>query len=170
MRCISNMNDEPVQRDFEKAAKAISLAPALLITSGAVRVTMVVFATWLRLSLTSTQGLGVDSGLGTFRGRMSKVWPIMDHVLELEYNDLSSAKWFERDARLAWAYWSGWMNSCSFFSKYQQPYMKSHRILSSIAKQGLDSCGLSWIPSAWRVSYFKRMVSGESKGILFIHK
>ena len=67
-----------------RAAAAISAADALLIITGA--------------------GMGVDSGLATFRGRNAGVWPQL-LALGLDSSDLSMPVWFRNDPRLAWAFW-----------------------------------------------------------------
>lgn len=70
------------------AARAIALsrrAGALLICSGA--------------------GMGVDSGLGTFRGVNRGVWPPL-RAMNLDFSQLSEPSWFETDPGLAWSFWS----------------------------------------------------------------
>jgi len=66
------------------AAQALKEADALLITSGA--------------------GMGVDSGLGTFRGRNSGVWPPLK-AMQKDFSEMSCPNWFGSDPRLAWAFW-----------------------------------------------------------------
>jgi len=73
-----------LQASLERAAEALRKAGALLICTGA--------------------GMGVDSGLGTFRGRYAGVWPPLK-ALCLDYTDISNPQVFEDDPRLAWAYW-----------------------------------------------------------------
>lgn len=68
----------------EMAAAAIRMADALLITTGA--------------------GMGVDSGLGTFRGVAAGVWPPLK-AMQLDFSKMSRPHWFEMDPRLAWAFW-----------------------------------------------------------------
>ncbi|CAK8996429.1 NAD-dependent protein deacylase (Regulatory protein SIR2 homolog) [Durusdinium trenchii] len=66
------------------AAEHISKADALLICTGA--------------------GMGVDSGLGTFRGRNAGVWPPLK-AMQMDFSEMSSPDWFDTDPRLAWAFW-----------------------------------------------------------------
>eukprot|EP00286_Rhodomonas_abbreviata_P005111 CAMPEP_0181325396 /NCGR_PEP_ID=MMETSP1101-20121128/20898_1 /TAXON_ID=46948 /ORGANISM="Rhodomonas abbreviata, Strain Caron Lab Isolate" /LENGTH=349 /DNA_ID=CAMNT_0023433691 /DNA_START=14 /DNA_END=1063 /DNA_ORIENTATION=- len=67
-----------------KCAAAIRNADALLTCTGA--------------------GMGVDSGLGTFRGRNAGVWPPLK-AFSLDFSEMSDPRWFEDDARLAWSFW-----------------------------------------------------------------
>ena len=48
--------------------------------------------------------MGVDSGLCCYRGAKSGVWPPLVE-LGLDYEDMANPRWFDRDPRLAWAYW-----------------------------------------------------------------
>jgi len=49
-------------------------------------------------------GMGVASGLGTFRGVNAGVWPPLKK-LGLDFTDLSDPVWFEKDAALGWSFW-----------------------------------------------------------------
>mmetsp|Transcript_62354 Transcript_62354/g.115732 ORF Transcript_62354/g.115732 Transcript_62354/m.115732 type:complete len:359 (+) Transcript_62354:1-1077(+) len=73
-----------MEEALTRAAKAIEKADALLITTGA--------------------GMGVDSGLGTFRGRNAGVWPPLK-ALRRDFSEMSTPRWFNTDPRLAWAFW-----------------------------------------------------------------
>eukprot|EP01062_Namystynia_karyoxenos_P027625 TRINITY_DN21144_c0_g1_i1.p1 TRINITY_DN21144_c0_g1~~TRINITY_DN21144_c0_g1_i1.p1 ORF type:complete len:359 (+),score=77.07 TRINITY_DN21144_c0_g1_i1:69-1079(+) len=66
------------------AAAALRKANALLILTGA--------------------GMGVDSGLGTFRGRNAGVWPPLK-AMQVDFSEMSSPDWFQEDPRLGWAFW-----------------------------------------------------------------
>ncbi len=66
------------------AAAVIRDADALLVATGA--------------------GMGVDSGLGTFRGRNAGVWAPL-RALGRDFTELSCPDVFESDPRLAWAFW-----------------------------------------------------------------
>ncbi|CAJ1383520.1 unnamed protein product [Effrenium voratum] len=66
------------------AADLVRQAEALLICTGA--------------------GMGVDSGLGTFRGRNAGVWPPLK-AMSMDFQEMSSPSWFDSDPRLAWAFW-----------------------------------------------------------------
>lgn len=48
--------------------------------------------------------MGVDSGLGTFRGRNAGVWPPLK-ALKVDFSEMSCPEWFETDPRLGWAFW-----------------------------------------------------------------
>eukprot|EP00913_Durusdinium_trenchii_P019012 g17868.t1 len=50
------------------------------------------------------KGMGVDSGLGTFRGRNAGVWPPLK-AMQMDFSEMSSPDWFDTDPRLAWAFW-----------------------------------------------------------------
>jgi len=71
--------------DISEAAKLISGADALIVAAGA--------------------GMGVDSGLPTFRGStgFSDAFPMMEK-LGLTYRDLASPAMFDRDPHLAWGF------------------------------------------------------------------
>lgn len=71
-------------RSILAAAECIKNADALLICTGA--------------------GMGVDSGLGTFRGRNAGVWPPLK-AMQMDFSAMSSPEWFDSDPRLAWAFW-----------------------------------------------------------------
>ena len=73
------------QELIQEAAKVIQEADALLISTGA--------------------GFGVDSGLGTYRGRFSGVWAPLK-ALGIDYVDATDPSLFRTDPRLAWAYWA----------------------------------------------------------------
>ena len=72
------------ERALARAAAAIRDCDALLICTGA--------------------GMGVDSGLGTFRGRNAGVWAPLK-AMQMDFSEMSCPDWFESDARLAWAFW-----------------------------------------------------------------
>jgi len=55
--------------------------------------------------------MGVDSGLGTFRGRNAGVWPPLK-AMQLDFSEMSSPGWFTEDPLLAWAFW------CFRYSSY----------------------------------------------------
>ncbi|CAE7717629.1 cobB [Symbiodinium sp. CCMP2456] len=48
--------------------------------------------------------MGVDSGLGTFRGRNAGVWPPLK-AMQMDFSEMSSPGFFNHDPRLAWAFW-----------------------------------------------------------------
>lgn len=70
--------------ELRQAAQAVRDADALLICTGA--------------------GMGVDSGLGTFRGKNAGVWPPL-RALQMDFSEMSCPSWFVSDPRLAWAFW-----------------------------------------------------------------
>jgi NAD-dependent SIR2 family protein deacetylase len=61
---------------IDKAADLLLDCEAILFTSGA--------------------GMGVSSGLGTFRGIAAGVWPPLLKHPELNFTDMSNTKWFEK--------------------------------------------------------------------------
>eukprot|EP01124_Arcella_intermedia_P031539 TRINITY_DN7138_c0_g1_i1.p1 TRINITY_DN7138_c0_g1~~TRINITY_DN7138_c0_g1_i1.p1 ORF type:complete len:283 (+),score=55.32 TRINITY_DN7138_c0_g1_i1:24-872(+) len=73
-----------VSVEVEKAAKYLKEADAILIGTGA--------------------GMGVDSGLGTFRGRNAGVWPPLVR-LNMDFTEASNPKWFPTQPNFAWAFW-----------------------------------------------------------------
>ena len=76
--------DQAAQEQIEAAAALIRECDALLVCTGA--------------------GMGVDSGLGTFRGKNAGVWPPL-LKRGLDFSEVSDPQWFEDDARFAWAFW-----------------------------------------------------------------
>ena len=73
-----------IQAASAKASAALGTADALLICTGA--------------------GMGVDSGLGTFRGRYAGVWPQLK-AMRMDFSEMSQPVFFDCDPRLAWAFW-----------------------------------------------------------------
>jgi len=71
--------------EFRRAAELIKQADALLITTGA--------------------GMGVSSGLGTFRGAAAGVWPPLKK-LGIDFSDMSCPRRFKEDAAFAWSFWN----------------------------------------------------------------
>ena len=49
-------------------------------------------------------GMGVESGMATFRGKNAGVWPGLEAV-GLAYDEICDPKWFTKDPHLAWAFW-----------------------------------------------------------------
>ena len=76
--------DQAAQEQIEAAAALIRECDALLVCTGA--------------------GMGVDSGLGTFRGKNAGVWPPL-LKRGLDFSEVSDPQWFEDDAHFAWAFW-----------------------------------------------------------------
>lgn len=72
-------------RALRAAAAAVRSAQAVLVLSGA--------------------GMGVDSGLGTFRGASAGIWPPMQ-AMGLTLPAMSNPEWFQSDPPLAWAFWA----------------------------------------------------------------
>ena len=80
---------------IDKAAELILHCEAILFTSGA--------------------GMGVSSGLGTFRGIAAGVWPPLLKHPELDFTDMSNPQWFEKPqgnshqhntANFGYAFWA----------------------------------------------------------------
>mmetsp|Transcript_112716 Transcript_112716/g.291267 ORF Transcript_112716/g.291267 Transcript_112716/m.291267 type:complete len:1123 (+) Transcript_112716:151-3519(+) len=80
----NNMDVDDVNRSLEQAARWLAEADALLVGSGA--------------------GMGVDSGLGTFRGGQKGVWAGLEAV-GLAYEEICDPRWFREEPHLAWAFW-----------------------------------------------------------------
>ena len=74
----------PLASAVEDAARAIAEADAMVIGTGA--------------------GMGVDSGLGTFRGRNAGVWEPLK-AMQRDFSEMSCPDVFEEDERAAWAFW-----------------------------------------------------------------
>jgi len=79
------MSSEEVGMALGEAASWIAGADAVVVGSGA--------------------GMGVDSGLGTFRGGKAGVWEGLQEV-GLAYEDICQPSWFKKDPRLAWGFWN----------------------------------------------------------------
>ena len=74
-----------IEKNIEKARKALKEADAILITAGA--------------------GMGVDSGLPDFRGTEGfwRAYPIAKK-LGLRFEELANPRWFDENPKLAWAF------------------------------------------------------------------
>mmetsp|Transcript_124987 Transcript_124987/g.365059 ORF Transcript_124987/g.365059 Transcript_124987/m.365059 type:complete len:683 (+) Transcript_124987:125-2173(+) len=81
----TNMTKEEIMGAVMQAADWITNADAILIGSGA--------------------GMGVDSGLGTFRGNQKGVWAGLDAV-GLAYEEICQPKWFAEEPHLGWGFWN----------------------------------------------------------------
>lgn len=77
--------------NITQAARALTHAQAVLITAGA--------------------GIGVDSGLPDFRGNQGfwKAYPPIAR-LGISFTDMANPHWFERNPRLAWAFYGHRLN------------------------------------------------------------
>jgi NAD-dependent SIR2 family protein deacetylase len=80
-----------IELNLRRAAEAIGGADALLVTAGA--------------------GIGVDSGLPDFRGDKGfwKAYPAVAK-LGLSFVEMANPEWFQRDPRLAWAFYGHRLN------------------------------------------------------------
>lgn len=76
---------------YDRAARELNAADALLITAGA--------------------GIGVDSGLPDFRGNEGfwKAYPPMAS-LGISFSEMANPAWFERDPTLAWGFYGHRLN------------------------------------------------------------
>jgi len=92
------------------AAMAVEQADAFLFMTGA--------------------GMGVDSGLGTFRGRNAGVWPPLKD-LGMDFTEMSTPSHFQSDPRLAWAFWHFRHQA---YTRHSRPH-KGYRLLASWAKR-----------------------------------
>ena len=79
--------DTEINEGIEKAAAAVAMADALLVTAGA--------------------GMGVDSRLPDFRGDKGfwKAYPPFER-LGVSFVDMANPGWFARDPELAWGFYS----------------------------------------------------------------
>ncbi|CAF4053241.1 unnamed protein product, partial [Adineta steineri] len=84
-----------VQSLVNRAAELVLSCDAILFTSGA--------------------GMGVSSGLGTFRGIAAGVWPPLLKHPEFDFTDMSNPQWFElpqgnsekhNTANFGYAFWA----------------------------------------------------------------
>jgi NAD-dependent SIR2 family protein deacetylase len=87
--------DEKTFQTIDQAADLLLMSNTLFISSGA--------------------GLGVSSGLGTFRGINAGVWPPLINHPHLDFTDMSNPSWFnapqgnrpqQETANFAYAFWS----------------------------------------------------------------
>ncbi|CAE7282589.1 unnamed protein product [Symbiodinium natans] len=108
----ASMSKDEVVHSLAQAAEWIANADALLIGSGA--------------------GMGVDSGLGTFRGGKKGVWDGLEAV-GLAYEEICEPRWFDEasgDPRLAWGFW----NHC--YRAYQET--KPHQGYGALRQLGMQ--------------------------------
>lgn len=134
-----NMTKEEVLRALSQAADWIADADAILIGSGA--------------------GMGVESGLGTFRGATKGVWPGLDAV-GLAYEDICHPKWFREEPHLAWGFW----NFCHETYQATAPHAGYTRVHEWAKKCPLGSFSFtSNIDSHWSMSGF------DNERILEVH-
>jgi NAD-dependent SIR2 family protein deacetylase len=124
------MGSEKIEYFFAKANIWLAQADAVLIGSGA--------------------GMGVDSGLATFRGSRAGVWPMLE-AAGLSYEDICNAKWFVDDPRLAWSFWNFCINAYKG-TKPHQGYdfareIANRAILGAFAfTSNIDG---HWLESGW---------------------
>lgn len=87
--------DAQMQTLIDRAAELVLQCGAILFTSGA--------------------GMGVSSGLGTFRGIAAGVWPPLLKHRELDFTDMSNPRWFDKPqgnsdqhdtANFGYAFWA----------------------------------------------------------------
>jgi NAD-dependent SIR2 family protein deacetylase len=79
-------NTTDLQTAIDAAARCVESADALVILAGA--------------------GMGVDSGLPDYRGDegLWRAYPRLKH-LGLSFEEMASPKWFDKDPKLAWAFY-----------------------------------------------------------------
>lgn len=112
----------------EEAARIVAEADCVLFMSGA--------------------GMGVDSGIGTFRGANAGKWPPLEER-NMDFTQMSTPSWFEEDGdpHLAFGFWY-WR-----FQGYTEA--KPHEVCVDCAWMGRGghawtcelprpACGLSW--------------------------
>merc|ERR1719399_1318202 len=98
-----------------QAAMAVEQADAFLFMTGA--------------------GMGVDSGLGTFRGRNAGVWPPLK-TLGMDFSEMSTPSHFDKDPRLAWAFWHFRHQA---YTRHSRPH-KGYKLLASWAARAKYGC------------------------------
>lgn len=76
--------NEAAEAAVREAARLIAGADAVLVCTGA--------------------GMGVGSGLGTFRGKNAGVWPPLIRR-QLDFSEVSDPCWFDDDPLFGWAFW-----------------------------------------------------------------
>ncbi len=91
MEKLRRLNKTTMGQLGKRAAKAVEEADALLVTAGA--------------------GMGVDSGLPDFRGREGfwRAYPAIAR-LGVSFEGMANPEWFDRDPRLAWAFYGHRLN------------------------------------------------------------
>jgi len=105
----TKMSRDQVLHSLSQAAEWMANADAILIGSGA--------------------GMGVDSGLGTFRGGHRGVWDGLESV-GLAYEEICEPRWFNEDPRLGWGFW----NHCHKIYQETKPH-EGYRALSQLGKR-----------------------------------
>ena len=88
---------------YSIAAKLITDADAILVMS----ITLLrVFFFFFFFFFFGGAGMGVDSGLGTFRGKSAKKIPVLEGT-GLDFADASDPQWFddEEKAHFGWSFW-----------------------------------------------------------------
>jgi NAD-dependent SIR2 family protein deacetylase len=80
-----------LEKNIQKAKKQLEMADAIFITAGA--------------------GMGVDSGLPDFRG-VEGFWNAYPKAKELglKFEEMANPKWFDKDPKLAWAFYGHRLN------------------------------------------------------------
>lgn len=134
----ATMSEEDVSCALSQAAAWIDHADALLIGSGA--------------------GMGVESGLGTFRGATKGVWQGLEDV-GLAYEEICHPRWFEEEPNLAWGFW----NFCH--EAYQSTPHSGYRKVRQWGQKAPLGCFsfTSNIDSHWTASGF------DSERVIEIH-
>jgi len=95
-----------VEQNLRRAAELISQANAILVTSGA--------------------GMGVPSGIGTFRGNTAGVWEGYSVQPNLDYTHLTNPVRFVEDPNFAWSFWQ-WKYNSFCLNQPHEGYHMVHR-------------------------------------------
>lgn len=126
----TDMSQGDIEVSLAQAAAWIAEADAILVGSGA--------------------GMGVDSGLATFRGGKAGVWPGLQAV-GLAYEEICDPKWFVKEPELAWAFW----DFCHSAYRETKPHQGYDIVRQWAAKAPLGSFSFTsnidshWITSGW---------------------
>jgi len=142
----NNMGSDEVEFALRQAAEWIRGADAILVGSGA--------------------GMGVDSGLSTFRGGKAGVWPSLDKV-GLAYEEICDPKWFQKDPELAWAFW----NFCHETYRETLPHKGYEMVREWAARVPLGAFNFtSNIDSHWETSGWHPLCVIEIHGAVRWHQ
>lgn len=136
--------DTQMQSLIDRAADLLLQCNAVLFTSGA--------------------GMGVSSGLGTFRGIAAGVWPPLLKHPELDFTDMSNPRWFDKPqgnsdqhntANFGYAFWTYRYNAYSSAEPhigYQIAHKWSELNHIKHAYSFTSNIDGHWIKSGWKES------------------
>ncbi|CAF0935982.1 unnamed protein product [Rotaria sordida] len=141
---VQQKTNAEMQSLIEKAADLVLNCEAILFTSGA--------------------GMGVSSGLGTFRGAAAGVWPPLLKHPELDFTDMSNPQWFRKPqgnsdkhntANFGYAFWAYRYNAYTSAAPHlgyeiTKRWSELNNVKSSFSfTSNIDG---HWIKSGWNES------------------